>query len=417
MASDLITGDVFQRITLEKILSRFSMQAGKENSLCFVVLKKDTGFSERLLGRIGESDADFCGEKMKLKEFMYDYFVLSPLSLREIAEILKMNSHSRVQQYLEATGQYERWKEGRKKQEQDKQQAAKKEQTVKQSLVNLLFQKVLQDTQENWPRHTAILVDAQKNHGDACVPIHKLEELFGHYQSAIDDKRSISLTYLREITGLDQNTIARQLYRARGKPMNPQLKKGWLKKRVRLSDAEKKRIKNSKNTFPQKDLSFFLCLPLYLQEIRKTHYPPGSKTRYDIKNFSYRLASEIYQAQGEMSSNDIKYALDLDDDIYKKYVVQQRVISKEIVTKLRKIYPELRTEIRFPYLTAEIRKLQQEQTMDATVVRAIESAREAGAKGLEQLMEITGFDHSTLCRYAQKRGIKLPYLYRKYLFR
>ncbi|MDO8656054.1 MAG: hypothetical protein Q7K45_02345, partial [Nanoarchaeota archaeon] len=339
--------DKIKRIISEEILPYFSWQKGKEMDTSFAALKERTRLSEPMLKRIGEQEVEYCGHKVKLKEFMYDSFVRHAFQLHEIATILNMKSHQRAQQYLQHTGQYTEW---RRQYElcQEEQLYIEEEQRefklVIQDIASLLLSKAIVDSNNNWSRQIALLVDSRKEKKPTNTPLHKLEELFWHYQDAVEHNAPVSLVYLSKITGLKSSPISRQLRFAGLPVLNPALRKGWVKKHVQLSAEEKQRIKNSKNTFPQRDWPYFVGLPVHMLQSRKVRLPSGFQTKYEITKFSYRHASEIYHAQDDFTPAEIQYGLEMDDATYHKYLHHQQDISTEIVLKLRQIYPELGTK-------------------------------------------------------------------------
>ena len=408
--------DKIKRIIAQEIVPYFSWQKGRERDTSFAALKERTGLSESMLGRIGEQEMQYAGSTIQLKEFLYDSFVREALGLREIAAILKMNIYQRVQQYLQNTGQYPMWRQQYHRQLDEKLNGKEEQQELKQEIqdiASLLLAKAVLDLKDNWPRQIAILVDSRKQKNPTNIPIHKLEELFWHYQQAVEHNAPVGLNYLSEMTSLQSTVISRQLRLAGLPVLNPTLRKGWMKKLVHLSKEEERRIKNSKNTFPRPDWPYFVGLPLHMLQSRKVRLPSGRETKYEIPQFSYRDASEIYHAQKDFTPLEIQYGLEMDDATYHKYLHHQRDISKEIVFKLRQIYPELGTKIKHPYPTPEIRQLQQEQTLEATIFRAINTAVVAGARGLLELESVTGFNRQTLQAYSKKRGIALPLKYTK----
>jgi len=98
----------YPEIVLHWVLKQMRNSPENEKKASISTILQETGLGEEAVGRAVEEEIEVGTYRVKLKEFLYDNFVLQGIPLREIKKVLGKNNHQRVQQYLKATGQHEK---------------------------------------------------------------------------------------------------------------------------------------------------------------------------------------------------------------------------------------------------------------------------------------------------------------------
>ena len=173
-----------------------------EPNLQMLNLTKEPELNWNLLGKIGEEYLKIDGEKIKIKEFLYDDFLLKGKTLQKVKKILACNSMENARQYINITGQYDTWMESKKKiSEKNKTQKIelKNERT---NLVSLIAQKAINECNGEWAKETAVLVYLKKQKTCELIPLEKLIMLFEAYEFSEKYKIPTSLSLLAKYSNL-----------------------------------------------------------------------------------------------------------------------------------------------------------------------------------------------------------------------
>ncbi|MBT5022931.1 hypothetical protein HOK51_07100 [Candidatus Woesearchaeota archaeon] len=389
----------------------------------------NSGISLKQLGKIVEDEIEIDGEKIKIKEFLYDDFVLEGKTLIEIQKHIGYGSRERARQYVNTTGQYDKWVESKEKKKKIKKDLNnKKEQNelnTKKALIEILTEKAMKDCNNKWAKETALRVYLKKNKIINQVPLEKLIKLYEAYEFAKKHNISSSLKLLRKYCDINSESQVSHHLSLAGLKLLSNYKQN--KEITRISSKQKERILTILETvFSSKDISYFINLPQYVIEqqlvlekkskniniIRKKNRKIRNKHR--IQYFSYKKASEIYKAiDNKIKHEDIKEILEIDNTSYKKYLKQRANISQIIIQGLKNIYPELTNKINKPYLTYEIKEIQKSETRKYVMIKKINDVIDQGADSVSKIKQMIGHTNETIKKYAELGNIDLPQYTRK----
>ncbi len=381
--------------------------------LTFAYFTRTLRYSESSVGLAATQTVMIGNGEVQLKELLYDDFVIAGKTLLEIAAEIGSTHRQRADQYLRGTGQYEKWEAMKERRKEQEAQEEVQLTDSRKKLLDVLVAKMVDDTKNDWPLQTALRIYHRRSREKSdSYSLEKLAELFEWYEYAVEQHDPMGLDEFSKETGLSIVSIGR-LFREAGvhtlrwKGQH----KGYVKPRIKLSQPEKQRIKKglTKTRFSGIELGYFLRLSFWnVQQSSPGAEQRKPRSNYGILSFSYKTASEIYEARASMSDDEIQQVLGLQDPQYEKYLLNEKEISNEIMKGLRAIYPEKARYVQKPFVSPEIRHLQQQETFEQVVIEDAKKAIREGAKGNIELEEMTGYSILTIQKYAARAGIELP---------
>ncbi|MBI2145764.1 hypothetical protein HYU22_00305 [Candidatus Woesearchaeota archaeon] len=380
--------------------------------LTFFYFTRTLGHSESSMGEAAEQMVPVDEKPVQLKDLLYDDFVLAGEKLEAIASAIGSAHRQRAEQYLQKTGQIEKWKETsnlrRQRELQQKEQEARALEKAQETFLNTLVAKMFNEARDDWPLQTALRVYWQKKQiRPNDISLEKLDKLFQWYEYAVEHNEPMSLGDFSRETGLAPTCIS-HLFSHAGIST---LKKIHTQKRQLCSAPEKVRIRSAlqKTDFTGTDLEYFTRISGDIFWFQSSAISRTKKNNnYTIQHFSYRKASEIYEARPLMKDEEIQEILGLDDRTYAKYLKHQPEISRKIIANLRQIYPDMEQHITQPYVPRQVRELQERETFEQVVVIEIQRAIANGVKGITELSQETGYAPLTIHKYAARAGIPVP---------
>jgi hypothetical protein len=336
-----------------------------EGGLTFSELRDENDFSLNALGEIGEGEIEIDGEKIQIKEFLYDDFVLRGEKLVKIGEVIGL-SRQGAEQYLNLTGQHQKWGKCREQKELEMEEKKKRLNERKKRVLDLLVKKILSDSEDNWALNMAVRVHPSKENRGRKISLEKLYGLYQAYRTCKENGIDITLSKLAEQTSLDMRAISGYL-------KNANLESLRMLNLKKTSEKEKERVASSlKTNFSIKTLEYFIKIRWYvIRDIRekskfkrKTQHEESLR-KHQIRFFNHKTASEIYEAIDDgIPPEDITEVLELDKISFGKYLEKRKAIDEEIVKGLRTIYPEIADKINQPYLTRESKELQSQERQE-----------------------------------------------------
>lgn len=250
---------------------------------------------------------------------------------------------------------YELWKEAKQKR--------KNEERERQDLLGRMMQEVTQKAYENasWAEQRAFdYVSQRKVVHEDCYTFEELLTFFSAYEKFKRKNKKVSLKKLgksMKVAGRRATDIlsAVGLDNLAGRHYERKLTPNWKKEALR-------RFANQKSHVGAADVAYFLRIPAnaaagnlmrfgydMCRGLRETELKIQTDRKKGMKDLTYRLASQVYEAVDcGFSVNETAYLLDTDTRVVVYALVERRDIRKEIVRALNILYPERKSKK--PYL-------------------------------------------------------------------
>lgn len=284
----------------------------------------------------------------------FDVLIDQGLSLPEIAQEVK-KTHQAVQQYIEASRQYEYWQSKRREAKETPKIEAQQKKQVIEKLVYVLETRVEQLAKaEGWAQQKAIEFQRSLAHTThRYYSYEKLVKLFQRYESAKNKDKLLSLEELGKPLDISFVSVGWILRKVRVEPMYGKLD-------IHKTPKQKKDaiIKISRLGMTNPDTGYFLDLPEYtpsqmllFRGIKHSVKPYITRSgRYH--HLTYRLASQIYEGQAAgFKRSEIAELLDTNREIIRYAIDNKHKIAPKIIKALRIAYSN--TNYNKPYKTME----------------------------------------------------------------
>lgn len=295
---------------------------------------------------------------LKMDRTLANELIAQGLALREIAEESGGVTGERVRQYINSSGQHEKWKEAKL--------APKVKEKERKATIGQILGGVLQRAYENasWEEQRAFdYIATRKKLHPHNYDMKTLIKVFRNYKTALDKGKKVSLKKLSEKSGLLEPGVGTILRRVGLEPMVL----GRMNT-VRLSQEKKDAMKRA---FPIEmsnvDIAYFLGVPIYTPYLYFHRYFKNGGERPKVKqeieilrgglgsgkgrkyHLTYRLASQIYESlDAGFNVEETAYLLDTVPEAVVFANSQRAEIGGKIKRALKTLYPD--KKFRKPYV-------------------------------------------------------------------
>lgn len=281
-----------------------------------------------------------------------DKLIEQRLSVAEISRITELTPQA-IYPYIRATKQYAEWKIKREEDKEAKKQEKQQKNQLLERLVSVLETRVYDlARKEGFAYQKAIEFKRSKKFIRYKLP--SLVTLFERCEKAINEGTRLSLEKLCSGLDINHTSVGRVLNDVGMKPPYGT----W--SRYPIPGYKRNAIQRSFGLeMTAVDIAYFLDLS---HRVVINHFL-SIGTRSKIRNFivqrggkklTYRLASQIYQAQNLwQSTNEIPELLDTNEAIVDYTIKHRPIIRPEIIGFLKVLYPD--KNINRPYMTQQKR--------------------------------------------------------------
>jgi transcriptional regulator with XRE-family HTH domain len=348
-------------------------------------LQEETGQEkETLLSILKDEQLVYLVPTSKINQIMNQRIIAGD-TLEEIGAAGEV-TRERARQYINATGQYDYWKEHRKRRKAEKSKQESEQENnlhqARQDLTNVLISRAYQKTDEGGWKYRRKALDyyygglkgkeRKYKSKDVTTPLEKLCTLFETYEMAERLKVKLSLEELGERTGIWFPTIGRIL---KSKGLEPLY--GARERSSPLSPEKVQAIERAYGSeFTSSDAAYFLGLSenhwvvaCHFSEIRRSGAEKIKRKKYLFlakqesfgtgmqkgDHLFYRTASQIYElddlAQEEKThfpDEEVAKLLEIRPECVEYARKQRWQIEYNLKRLLRVLYPERKGEK--PYL-------------------------------------------------------------------
>lgn len=262
----------------------------------------------------------------------------------EIGKILNVSSES-IRQKIHALGLYNKWKNERKRQKEDRQRAKQGKLEEIQKLTSVLEQRVKQLVygegwayEKAWEFFSSLKIYKQ----DQSYSFDRIVELFNRYDAARKKEKTLSLKELGVGIEIPPTSIGRILRVVGIDPMYRKIERECTPKETKEALARGLSIDMTAS-----DLAYFLDIPFYtVADVRRRHKikvkanKPIKRFGFRNKVLTYRLASQIYEAEDlGFNTEEIRELFDTREDIVNHALRYRTPIGNTIIRTLKELYP------------------------------------------------------------------------------
>jgi predicted transcriptional regulator len=252
-------------------------------------------------------------------------------------------THQAASFYIHSTGQYGYWKQRRKEvQESEKnkrQEEEAKERVLSDIIASVIEYKTISGYKDKEAAQTAWKYKTAHSHSP--LNLDKLYKLFSRYNKAQKKGKRLSLKELCAEAELDPANAGKILKAAGLAPMYGS------RERYLIPEDKKQAMKRvAKSSISAPDIAYFLDLPGYSvcqYRIRNDkQHKIKDFPRIDARKISYRIASQVYEAEYlGFSDEETAQLLEVSQG-YVNYVLKDKELKEDIKEFLQKLYPDKR---------------------------------------------------------------------------
>ncbi len=294
-----------------------------------------------------------------------DVLIEQGLTQREIAKNVGL-SFERIRQYINESGQYNEYMRIRKEQKELPKREEEQRKHLLKNIIYMLRERTRElAKKEGWACEKAVeylysTKDGGGNYRVSTTPFSDLQKIFKKYEDAVNKGKRIALQELADEIDTYPSQSRKILQRVGLEPM-------YGKKEMKIHyRGEKIEATNRglKTDFSRHDIAYFLNLPEYIPGLRynamRIHRGKRSRAaQLGSKFLTYRLASQIYEAQDCGFLDEIAELADASDDIVDFALFLRKEVEPKIIKGLRVLYND--KTIAKPYVTKKMReKLEKE---------------------------------------------------------
>jgi len=236
-------------------------------------------------------------------------------------------------QYINATGQYDQFRKNR----HDAIHLPLRKKRAIKNLINILHKHVIKRRIEiNWAMGKAL--EYRHHNNSRSINLDILFSIFDKYDKAIKEGKKLSLNELGEGSHIYPANVGRILKNAGLQPMY-----GTLERKA-TSKKEKIMIKRSfRLPLNSIDISYFIGTKKHNvhDKFRMMGGRKNQQSKFLSKRITYRLASQVYEAQDiHMDNEDICDLLEINEELLAYITLKRDSYEPRIIKALRVIYAD-----------------------------------------------------------------------------